>query len=83
MKLIDLLERPEGEGYRGRVTRTTAGGMPYFRCRCGRETPVDMMRELPDLPALAGKDRFRCDGCWTRWLREGVTTEKELKNGRT
>lgn len=49
-----------------------------FRCRCKRVVPDDMMLDLgpsgtvaAELKALAGVDRYRCDGCWRGWLLRG------------
>lgn len=60
-------------------TETTELGVTHFRCRCGRLVPEDMMLDLgpsgtvaPEIQALAGADRFRCDACWRRWLMRGL-----------
>lgn len=58
----------------------------HFRCRCGRLVPDDMMLDLgpsgtipAPLDELARGDRYRCDGCWRRWLLRGAISVEELR----
>lgn len=62
--------------YQARIVE--AEPVTLFRCRCKRVVPEDMMLDLgpsgtvaEELKALAGNDRYRCDGCWRAWLLRG------------
>jgi hypothetical protein len=83
-RLEELLNTPAGDRYRSRVERTNAQGVAYFRCRCGRTVPADMMRTIVSgeggypLEDIAGEDTHRCDGCWTGWIRAGLVDYVEL-----
>lgn len=63
----------------GRVV-LLAVGVEYFRCRCGRSVPFDMMLDVSAVDGVPrGEDAYRCDGCWRRWLFEGQITPDELR----
>lgn len=58
-----------------------------IRCRCGRVVPEDMMLDLapsgtmaPEIEALAGADRYLCDGCWRGWLLRGRIDPATLRD---
>lgn len=46
---------------------------PVVKCPvCGRVTQADMFLEVSDLdPSITGGADFACDGCTSRWRREG------------
>ena len=81
--LQDVIEEGGAAPYASRLIER--GGATMFRCRCGRLVAPELMLEVrpPEgggVPErLCGRDRFRCDGCWTRWVRGGEICPDELR----
>ena len=71
--LQDYIDQGQAGPYASRILYPKGTTIPHFRCRCGRVVTADMMLDLcldgcSSVPEhLRGHDRFRCDGCWTRW----------------
>ena len=52
---------------------------PLVRCGCGRVTQADMLLDVRALPlALRGDMDFACDGCHSKWIRQGKITHEGL-----
>lgn len=84
--LQDIIDAGEAEPYMSRLVEGGAdGSVARFRCRCGRLVPPDMMLEVQppgcddDLAGVCGRDRFRCDGCWTGWVMRGQVCPDRLR----
>lgn len=81
--LKDVIDAGEHEPYASRLV-TDEWGVVRFKCRCGRLVPPDMMLEVQppgcsELAGVCGHDRFRCDGCWTRWVMAGQVCPDRLR----
>ncbi len=83
--LMDVITTGEAGPFESRMVEIPHSTHPHFRCRCGRITPADMMLEVQPEGCegvgseLCGHDRFRCDGCWRRWLLRRDLTVDEFR----
>ena len=83
--LQDWIDAGKAGPFESRISYPDGSPVPHFTCRCGRVVPADMMLDLapesaPGVPeTIRGRDRFRCDGCWTRWIRRRQITPHDFR----